>query len=325
MKAIVFKRYGGPEVLELQEIDKPAPREDDVLIKVRAASVNPLDWHFMRGEPYLIRTMTGFGTPKQTRVGVDVAGEIEAVGAKASEFKPGDAVFGASQGSFAEYVCTKAPVIALKPANVSFEHAAAANIGGSTALQALRAAKVQPGQKVLINGAAGGVGTFAVQIAKIFGAHVTGVCSTRNIEMVRSIGADRVIDYTREDFTRGDERYDVILDNIANHPLRAFRRILTRKGVYLMIGGASGKWLAPMDGALKAMLLSMFVSQKLSLHLSRSSREDLITLGEWLAEGKITPVIDRQYELQEVPEAVRYVEQGHARGKVIVRVSLPNS
>lgn len=320
MKAIVYARYGGPEVLALREIDKPSPADGEVLIKVRASSVNPLDWHFMRGEPRLMRMMLGWRAPKKQRLGVDVAGEVEALGSNVTEFKLGDAVFGAAQGSFAEYACAKASDIARKPAGVSFEHAAATNVGGSTALQAVRAAKVEPGQKVLINGAAGGVGTFAVQIAKLFGAHVTGVCSTRNVEMVRSIGADRVIDYTHEDFTRGGERYDVIIDNIANHPLRAVRRVLTRKGTYVMIGGPSGKWIKPIDGAFRTMFLSIFVSQKMSLHMSASRKEDLVTLGEWLESGKLTVVVDRRYELHDVPEAIRYLEEGHARGKVIITI-----
>jgi NADPH:quinone reductase-like Zn-dependent oxidoreductase len=283
-----------------------------VLIRVRAASVNPLDWHFMRGEPRLMRIMTGIGKPKTGRLGVDVAGTVEGTGAE---------VFGAARGAFAEFACAKESDIAAKPDGVSFEEAAATPVAASTALQALRdKARLRAGQKVLINGAAGGVGTFAVQIAKSFGANVIGVCSTRNVEMVRSIGCDRVIDYTREDFVAGGERYDVVLDCVGNHSLRAFIRVLERNGVYVQIGGPPGKWIAPMGRIVQMLLLSPFVKPKLSLFVAKVTRDDLAAIGSLLASGKARSVIDRTYALNELPQAIAYVEEGHARGKVVITV-----
>jgi NADPH:quinone reductase-like Zn-dependent oxidoreductase len=318
MKAIVYRQYGAPDVLRLEEIDKPVPTENEVLIKVCAASVNPYDWHFLRGSPHLMRLMTGLRRPKSPRLGVDVAGIVEAVGRNIQHFHVGDAVFGTGKGSFGEYACTTEKTVARKPDSVPFEQAASAGIAGLTALQALRdKGRLQPGQKVLINGAAGGVGTFAVQIAKALGAEVTGVCSGRNVEMVRSIGADDAIDYTREDFTRSGRRYDLILDCIGNHSLRACIRVLNPKGAQVGVGGPSDAW-SILSGIIKKPVLSFFVSQRLIGLFAHISREDLEFLGELMKTGKLTPVIDRRYALDQVPEAIRYVEEGHARGKVVI-------
>jgi NADPH:quinone reductase-like Zn-dependent oxidoreductase len=321
MKAIVYHNYGSPEVLKCEKLEKPTAGDDEVLIKVRAASVNPLDWHFMRGAPYIVRIQTGLSKPKNTRLGVDLAGQVEAVGRNVTQFQPGDEVFGVSRGAFAEYVCAPEKALAPKPANLTFEQAAAVPVAGAfSALQGLRdKGRIQPGQKVLINGAAGGVGTFAVQIAKAFGATVTGVCSTRNVDMVRSIGADHVIDYTQEDFARSGQRYDLILDCAANHSLSACRRVMSPRGIYVIVGGPDrGRWIGPLISPLKALLLSRFVSQKLLMFLASANKEDLVVLKELIEAKKVTPVIDRCYTLSEVPEAIRYLEEGHARGKVII-------
>jgi NADPH:quinone reductase-like Zn-dependent oxidoreductase len=320
MEAIVYSNYGSPDVLRCEEIDKPATGRNEVLIKVRAASVNPVDWHFMRGSPGFIRIMTGLRKPKITRLGVDVAGEVEAVGGNVTQFKPGDRVFGTCRGAFGDYVCTSESEVAMKPESVTFEQAASIPVAAFTALQGLRdKGNIQPGQKVLINGASGGVGTFAVQIAKWFGADVTGVCSTRNVEMVRSLGADRVMDYTREDFAESGQRYDLILDCVANHSLAACRRVLSPKGIYIVVGGPSGPGMIRLLGRVITMLvLSRFVSQKFVTFLAKSRQKDLTIIGELIAAGKVTPVIDRRYPLNEVPEAIRYLEAGHARGKVII-------
>lgn len=322
MKAIVYHSYGPPDVVRCEEIDQPAPGDDEVLIKVRAAAVNPLDCHFVRGTPYILRLGTGLRKPKVTRLGVDVAGQVEAVGRNVKQLKPGDEVFGGCRGAFAEYACTSESALVKKPGSVTFEQAASLPVAALTALQGLRdTGQVQPGQKVLINGAAGGVGTFAVQIAKSLGADVTGVCSTRNVDMVRSIGADRIIDYTREDFTRSGQRYDVIFDCAGNHSLSACRRVLNPKGIYIMVGGVGlqmGRWIRPLDRLLKPLALSPFVSQKLVLARTKRSQEDLTVLHQLITAGKVTPVIDRSYRLSEVPEAIRYVGGGHARGKVVV-------
>jgi len=322
VKAIVYHRYGSPEVLKCEEIEKPSAGNDDVLIRVRAAAVNPLDWHFMRGEPYMIRIMTGARKPEKGRLGVDLSGQVEAVGRKVTQFRPGDEVFGLSPGACAEYVCAREQSVAVKPANLTFEQAAAMPTAAITALKALRdKGRIQPGYKVLINGAAGGVGTFAVPIAKSFGATVTGVCSTRNVDLVRSIGAEHVIDYTREDFTTGGQRYDLILDCMTNHSLSACRRVMSAEGTYIMVGGTGGSWFGPLAPGLKAFLLSRFVSQNLVMFLSREKKEDLVAVKE-LAENKtFTPVIDRTYTLNEAPEAVRYLEEGHARGKVVIAIA----
>lgn len=320
MKAIVYHNYGSPDVLKCEEIEKPTPGDDEVLIRVRAASVNPLDWHFMRGTPYFVRIPAGLRKPKVTRLGVDVAGQVEAVGRNVTQFKPGDEVFGSCRGAFAEYACTSESALVMKPDNVTFEQAASVPVAAYTALQGLRdKGQIQPGQKVLINGAAGGVGTFAVQIAKWFGADVTGVCSTRNVEMVRSIGADQIIDYTQEDFTKRGQRYDLLFDCVGNHSLLACRRVLNPKGIYIAVGGPSGRWMiGPLASGITALVLSRFVSQKLVMVLARRSKEDLTIMRELMEAGKVTPIIDKRYRLSEVPEAIRYLEEGHARGKVVI-------
>jgi NADPH:quinone reductase-like Zn-dependent oxidoreductase len=321
MKAIVYTKYGSPDVLQLREIDKPVVNDDDVLVRVRAAGANPLDWHFMRGEPYFMRLKTGLLEPKAKGLGVDFAGEVEAVGKNVTQFQPGDEVFGAADGAFAEYVCSSEDVLVLKPANLTFEQAAAVPIAAFTALQGLRdKGRIQPGQKVLINGASGGVGTFAVQIAKSFGAEVTGVCSTRNVDMVRSIGADQVIDYTQEDFTQGEQRYDLMFDTVGNRSLSECRGVLASNGACLLVGMPTGRWLRPLPRLLAAAVLSLFVSEKMVLVVAQPSKEDMLVLRELLEAGTVTPVIDRHYKLSEVPEAIRYLEEGHAQGKVVITV-----
>jgi NADPH:quinone reductase-like Zn-dependent oxidoreductase len=325
MKAITYCDYGIAN-LKLEEIEKPTPNDDQILVKVRAASVNPYDWHFIEGTPKIMRMMgVGLRKPKDTRLGVDFAGTVEAVGKNVTQFKPGDDVFGGKGGAFAEYVCRRAEgAVALKPANITFEQAASVNIAGITALQGLRdKGKVQPGQKVLINGASGGVGTFAVQIAKSFGADVTGVCSTRNLDLVRSLGADHVIDYTKEDFAKGEQRYDVILDNVPNHSLSECRRILNPNGKYVMIGGGGpndSRWVGPFGRVIHALVLSPFISQKMGMMMADPSQKDLTTLADMMQSGKLKAVIDRTYKLDQVPDAIRYLEEGHARGKVIIAV-----
>jgi NADPH:quinone reductase-like Zn-dependent oxidoreductase len=320
MRAIIYRRYGPPDVLQMEEREKPVPGDDEVLIKVRAASVNPYDWHFMRGEPYPLRLMAGVRQPKNPRLGADVAGEVEAVGKNITRLKPGDAVFGTCRGSFAEYSCGPESRLAVKPVNVTFEQAASVGIAAMTALQGLRdKGHIQPGHKVLINGAAGGVGTFAVQIAKSFGADVTGVCSMRNVEMVRSIGADHVVDYTRENFTKSSERYDIILDCVGNHSLSACRRVLSQEGIYVAAGGKAGRWMVgPLVGMITSHVLSWFGSRKFLSLLANINQDDLALVGELIAAGKVTPVIDRSYTLTEVPLAIGYLEEGHARGKVVI-------
>ena len=320
MKAIVYRCYGSPDVLKLEDVEKPKPADDEVLVKVHAASVNPLDWHYMRGSPYIMRLGSGVGAPDDTSMGVDFAGTVEAIGRNVTRFKPGDQVFGGRGGAFAEYVTVPEDrALALKPANMTFEQAASVPIAAITALQALRdKGKIEPGQKVLINGASGGVGTFAVQIAKSFGAEVTGVCSTRNLEMVRSIGADHVFDYTREDYTKSGRRYDLIIDNVGNHSLSANRRVLNPDGIFVIVGGAKGDWLGPLMRPIKALLLSPFVGQEFVMLLAQMRQEDLATLGDLMRTGEMTPVIDRSYSLSEVPAAIQYSEEGHARGKIII-------
>ena len=321
MKAIVYCDYGSPDVLRLEEIGRPVPDDSQVLIKVRAAAVNPLDWHYMRGTPYIGRAGMGLRKPKVTGLGVDVAGRVAAVGSKVTRFKPGDEVFGSARGAFAEYVCASEGRLVLKPENLTFQQAASVPVAAITALQGLRdKGKLQAGQKVLINGASGGVGTFAVQIAKSLGAHVTGVCSTRNVDMVRSLGADEVVDYTKADFTRAGQRYDVILDNVGNHSLSACRRVLTPRGRYVMVGGPKGRWVAPLDRALAATVYSWFVSQHVGMFMARMNKEDLGVLRDLMESGKVTPVLDRTYTLSQVPDAIRYLETGHARGKVVIAV-----
>lgn len=323
MKAMVYCDYGSPDVLRIEEVEKPVPLDNQVLVRVRAISVNPLDWHYMRGEPYIMRLGTGLRRPKETRLGVDFAGTVEAVGAGVTRFKPGEEVFGGRQGAFSQYVTVHEDrAVVLKPANLTFEQAASIPIAAITALQGLRdQGKLRPGQKVLINGASGGVGTYAVQIARWLGAHVTGVCSTRNVDMVRSLGADEVIDYTRDDFTRGERRYDVILDNVGNRGLLECRRVLAPRGIYVLIGGGkSGEQglLGPLWDPVRMFLLSPFVSQEMGLFMADLKQDDLAILGDLMQSGKVTPVIDRRYSFRELPEAIRYLEEGHARGKVVV-------
>ncbi len=322
MKAIVHDSYGSPGVLGLEEIDMPVIGDDQVLVRVKAASVNPLDWHYMRGLPYLVRIQAGLSKPKRKTRGVDLAGQVEAVGRNVTRLQPGDEVFGEAGGAFAEYVAASEKVLAFKPPNVSFEEAAAVPVAGLTALQGLRdKAQIQPGHKVLINGASGGVGTFAVQIAKSFGAEVTGVCSTRNVDMVRSIGADHVIDYTQNDFTQGGRRYDVVLDTVGNHSLSDCKSVLSPDGVYVSIGSNQmGDWIGPLTHVLKVMMASWVGSQRLMPMLARANGEDLASLAGLLESGQVTPVVDRKYPLDETAEAIRYLEEGHARGKVVVTV-----
>lgn len=326
MKAIVRCDYGLAN-LKLENVEKPVPDNDQILVRVHAVSINPYDWHFIEGTPYVMRAMgVGLRKPKEIGVGVDFAGTVEATGKNVTQFKPGDEVFGGRDGAFAEYVCRRAVgAVASKPPGLSFEQAASINIAGITALQAVRdKGKVQAGQRVLINGASGGVGTFAVQIAKSFGAEITGVCSTRNIELVKSLGADHLIDYTKEDFAKGDQHYDVILDNVGNHSLSEYRRLLTPNGIYVLIGGGGANeqgFLGGLAKALNAAVYSRFVKQKMGMMLADPSTKDLTLLADMVQSGKIKPVIDRTYKsLGEVPEAIRYVEEGHARGKVVITV-----
>lgn len=332
MKAIVCRCYGSTDVLKLESIEKPAVADNDVLVKVRAAGVNPLDWHYMRGTPYIMRLDVGIGTPESPRLGVDFAGTVEAVGKNVKKFRPGDAVFGERNGAFAEYVtANENGTLALKPTNLSFAQAASVPVSGITALQALRdQGKIKAAQRVLINGASGGVGTFAVQIAKSYGAEVTGVCSTRNVEMVRAIGADHVIDYTRDDYTEADysnpaARYDLIVDMVGNHSLLENRRALKADGRFVIVGGPDGKWLGPLAGPIKAMFLSPFVSQDFGMILASLDSRDLDFLATLLQSGKLNPVIDRSYTLDQVADAIRYLEKGHARGKVVIEVVLPDA
>jgi NADPH:quinone reductase-like Zn-dependent oxidoreductase len=321
MKAIVHHEYGAPDVLRLEEVEKPVPSDSQVLIRVRAAAVNPLDWHYMRGTPYLIRIMVpSLFQPTVTRLGVDVAGEVEAIGKNVTHFKPGDAVFGTGLGAFAEYVCAGEKSLVLKPANITFDEAAAVPIAAVTALQGLRdKGRIHRGQKVLINGASGGVGTFAVQIAKSFGADVTGVCSTRNMDMVRSLGADHVIDYTKEDFTESGQQYDLILDMVGSHTLSEYRRAMTPKGIFVLAGSTNpGIWLRVVVGMVKTDVYSRFVSQSFVKFFAEVNQEDMTILSDLMRDGKVRSVIDRRYGLHEVPDAIRYLEQGHARGKVVI-------
>jgi NADPH:quinone reductase-like Zn-dependent oxidoreductase len=322
MKAIVQDTYGSPDVLNLREIDKPEVGDDEALVRVHAAGVDRGVWHLMTGLPYLTRLAFGFRAPKTPVPGMDLAGVVEAVGKDASRFRPGDEVFGVGKGTFAEYALAREDKLAPKPANLTFEQAAALAISGLTALQGLRDhGRIEPGQEVLIVGASGGVGTFAVQIAKAFGGRVTGVCGAAKVEVVRSIGAYHVIDYTREDFAEGDPRYDLILDIGGNSSLSRLRRALAPKGTLVIVGGeGGGRWLGGSDRQLRAMMLSPFVGQKLLAFVSPEIHEDMMALKELIETGKVTPVIDRTYPLSEVPKAIRYLEEGHARGKVVIIV-----
>ena len=320
MKAIVQDVYGSPDVLQLREIEKPAIGGDEVLVRVSAAGVDQGVWHLMAGRPYLVRVAgVGLRAPKNPIRGLDVAGVVEAVGEQVTRLRPGDEVFGVCRGSFAEYACAPAHRLGLKPANISFVQAAAVPVSGCTALQAVRdRAKVQSGQRVLVIGAGGGVGTFAVQLAKLFGAAVTGVCSTSKVELVRSIGADRVVDYTREDFAGGD-RYDAILDTAGNRSLSRLRRALTPDGTLVIVGGeGGGRWLGGLDRQLRAQVLSVFGHHKMDTWISTQPRDDLEALRELLEAGKVTPVVDRTFPLSEVADAIRYLRSGRARGKVVI-------
>ena len=324
MKAILHCEYGGPEVLTLADVEKPTPTDDQILVRVRAASLNPLDLT-IRG-PWLLRPIFGMRKPKETRLGVDYAGTVEAVGKNVTQFKPGDEVFGGRNGAIAEYVCALADrAVVPKPANMTFEQAAAVPVAAITALQGLRdKGKIQPGQKVLINGASGGVGTFAVQIAKSFGTEVTGVCSTRNVDLVRSIGADHVIDYTKEDFTNGAQRYDLIFDLIGNHSFSERRRVLNPNGICVMAGVGGAGWHDGMGmrlaGELNAYVRSRFIPEKFVAYIAVFNKADMTILADLMQSGKMTPVIDKTYKLSDVPAALQYLEQGHARGKVVITV-----
>jgi len=315
VKAIIYTAYGSPDVLQFVDIEKPAPKDNEVLVKVHAASANAADWHLMRAEPFLARLANGLLKPKITKLGTDFAGRIEAVGRNVTQFQIGDDVFGGmslnEMGSFAEYVCANEDALALKPSNMTFEQAAAVPLAAFTALQGLRdKGQIQQGQKVLINGASGGVGTFAVQIAKSFGTEVTGICSTRNLDMARSIGADHVIDYTKEDFTRNGERYDLIFDAVGNHSISDYKRALSPNGICSVAGFTSLSRLFP---------LMIFGNKQIGLmETAKGNKKDLIIIKELLEAGKIVPVIDRRYPLSETAEAIRYLETGHTRGKVVI-------
>ncbi|KRT64558.1 MAG: alcohol dehydrogenase [Chloroflexi bacterium CSP1-4] len=323
MRAIVRNTYGSPDVLELQEIDKPDVTDDEVLVRVRAASVNRADWYTLTGTPYVGRTQLGLLKPKSNRMGVDFAGTVEAVGRDVTQFRPGDEVFGGRSGAFAEYVCVREDrAVVPKPANVTFDEAAAVPVAAITALQGLRdKGQIQPGQKVLINGASGGVGTFAVQIAKAFGAEVTGVCSTRNVDLVRSIGADHVIDYTQEDFTRSDRRYDLMLDVAGSRSWSACRRVLNPQATLVIVGAPKGnRLIGPLSHIVKVRLAALRSSQKVVFFIAKFNKADMAVLRELLEAGKVTPVMDGRYELSEIADALRYMGEGHCRGKVVITV-----
>ncbi len=322
MNAILYSRYGSADVLELQQVDRPEVGDDGILVRILAASVNPLDWHYMTGKPYFMRLQAGLRKPKKATLGVDMAGRVETVGKNVTKFKPGDEVFGWSAASFAEYVKVTEKAIVSKPSKVSFEQGAAVAVAALTALQGLRdKGNLQPGHKVLINGAAGGVGTFAVQIAKALGAEVTGVCSTRNIDMVRSIGADHVIDYTKDNFTKDGKCYDIVLDNIGNHSLIACKRVLNPGGKLVVVG-------APISHIIGALLRIPFTTKKAFPFIAKMTNADLVVMRELLESGKVIPVVDRCYSLNDIAEALTYLELGHAQGKVIITpysFSIPKS
>jgi NADPH:quinone reductase-like Zn-dependent oxidoreductase len=321
VKAIVYCDYGLADRLKFEDIEKPVPESGEILVRVRAAAANPLDWHYMRGTPYIMRILgAGLRRPADIRLGVDYSGVVEAVGPGVTEVEPGDEIFGARTGAFGEYVAARADGNYVpKPPNLTFEQAAAVPVAAVTALQALRRGGVGPGKRVLVNGASGGVGTFTVQIAKAQGALVTGVCSGRNVELVKSLGADAVIDYTKGDYTMQDTKYDVIIDNVGNHGLFANRRALTPEGKYVLVGGGGpdeGLWFGPLLKPIGALLMRPFVSQDMTVILADLSRDDLTTLAKLMQDGKVTP--DRSYPLAETPDAIRYLETGRARGKVII-------
>lgn len=323
MKAVAFRCYGPPAVLEIASLEKPLPADDEVLVKVQFAGLNPLDWHRMRGEPYFMRLGGGIGSPPSQRLGVDFAGTVESVGAKVKRFKPGDAVFGGRSGAFAEYVTVaESGPIAHKPQSISFEQAAGIGIAALTALQGLRDhGDLDAGEHVLINGASGGVGTFAVQLAKAFGARVSGVCSTRNLELVRSLGADRVIDYTQQNFTQLGETYDLILDMVGTQPIAAMHKVLKPDGRLVIIGGTSrDPWIGPLIGPATAVVYSQFVDQQMGMFMARMDRTQLEDLANLMREGKVAPVVDRQFALEDIAAAMTYLETGRARGKVVVRM-----
>ena len=323
MRAVVHDSFGSPDVLEIREIEKPTPADDELLVRVRAASVNPADWYGVTGRPWVARPTMGFVKPKETRVGVDFAGTVEAVGKDVTQFRPGDDVFGGRTGAFAEYVCVREErAVVPKPATVTFEQAAAVPVAALTALQGLRdKGQLQPGQKVLINGASGGVGTFAVQIAKALGAEVTAVCSTRNLELVRSIGADHVIDYTREDFTRSDQRYELMLDIAGSRSWSACRRVLNPRATLVIVGGPkASRLIGPLGHVVKKSLAGLVSSRKVVFFIAKFNKADMVVLQELLEAGKVASVIDRRYELREIADALRYLGEGHAQGKIVLTV-----
>jgi NADPH:quinone reductase-like Zn-dependent oxidoreductase len=322
VKAIVHHRFGSPEVLELQDLAQPDLSDDGVLVRVRASSVNPAEWYAVTGRPYIARTAAGLRRPRHPVPGADFAGTVEAVGSAVTDLRPGDAVFGGtSSGAFAEYVCVTGTVVR-KPANLTFEQAAAVPTAAVTALQGLRDhGQLRPGHRVLINGASGGVGTFAVQLAKAFGAEVTGVCSTHNVDLVRSLGADHVVDYTREDFTRGERRYDLLLDVAGSRSWSDCKRVLGQDATLVLVGGPkTNPWTGPLGHVASVRLASLRASQKVVFFVAKFTREDFLVLAELLEAGKVTPAIDRQYELTEVPAALNYLGEGHARAKVVITV-----
>jgi len=327
MKAIRFDRYGSPDVLELRDVEVPAVGDDELLVRVRAASVNPLDWHFMRGMPYMVRLLAGLSKPRADarKLGADMAGSVEAVGKNVTEFQPGDEVFGGleERGTLAEYITISQDAAVLpKPGRLTFEQAAGVSVAACTALQALRdKGRIQPGDKVLINGASGGVGPFAVQLAKALGGQVTGVCSPRNMEMVAKIGADRVIDYTREDFTQAERQYDLLLDIAGSRSLPETRGVLRPRGTLVAVGGPNkGNWVGPLSRSLKMAMVAPAVSQRMMFFLAHQTKADLAVLGELIEAGKLTTVVDRTYPLANAADAMRYLEKGHATGKVIVTI-----
>lgn len=323
MDAIVMRCYGTADVLELARVEKPTPAADEILVKVHLAAINPLEWHYMTGTPYIMRIGAGIGTPESKRLGVDFAGTVERVGQDVTRFKPGDRVFGSGWGTFAEYatIGENSAVVPI-PANVSFENAAALPIAGTTALQAVRDhGRIRAGQKVLINGASGGVGTFAVQLAKSFGAEVTGVCSTRNVDLVRSLGADDVIDYTRDDFTLRGERYDVVIDNVGNRDLMELKKVLKPNGRIVIVGAPKGgRWIAPLWNPLKAVVARPFLDEEIGWFVADTNQQDLKFLVDRVSAGSLRPVLDRSYTLDEVPDAMRYLQTWRARGKILIEI-----
>jgi NADPH:quinone reductase-like Zn-dependent oxidoreductase len=323
MQAIQYRCYGGTEVLEQVQVVKPEPGQNEMLVRIEAAAVNPLDWHYMRGKPYIMRLMgAGAGAPADRRMGVDYSGVVEAVGESVTRFKPGDRVFGGHKGAFAQFsVVAEDSAVAVIPRDMSFEQAAAVPIAGVTAIQALRdKGQLKPGQKVLVNGASGGVGTFAVQIARAMGAEVHGVCSTPNVERVLSLGADRVYDYKKESYLDSTERYDLIIDNVGNHSLLDNRKVMTENATLVIVGGPDGNWIGPMMRPISAMIINPFIGETFQMLMARMKKDDLEALADFMAEEKVRPVIDRSFSLAEVADAIRYSETGRARGKIIINV-----